>query len=79
VMHTPDVVIRVGRRRYRARAERLPYDEALAHFRQYAQEHPRALKELSRLLHYDYDGSEESLEALSRAIPMVRFRVLGPA
>ncbi len=79
VMHTPEVVIRVGRRRYRARAARLPHDEALTRFRQYAREHPRALKELTHLLHYDYDGSEESLEALSRAIPVVRFQVLGPA
>lgn len=79
VMHTPEVVIRVGRRRYRARAARLPHDEALTRFRQYAREHPRALKELTHLLHYDYDGSEESLETLSRAIPVVRFQVLGPA
>ncbi len=75
VMHTPEVVIQVGRRRYRARAERLPYEEALACFRQYAREHPIALRELSRLLHSPYDGSEAGLEAMAHAVPVVRFLV----
>jgi len=76
VMHTPDVVIQVGRRRYCARAERLPYEQALARFQQYAREHPLALRELTRLLNYPFDGSEAALDALARAVPVVRFRIV---
>ncbi len=79
VMHHPEVRIQVGRRRYRAYAERLPESEALERLRAYAQAHPTALRELVRLLHYPYDGSDESLEAIGRALPVVRFRVLEAA
>ena len=76
VMHTPQVVIQVGTKRYQAIAERLPFAEALARLTTYAREHPTALRELSHLLHYDYDGSDESLQELARALPIVRFRVV---
>ncbi len=78
IMARPEVVIQVKQRRYRARAERLPYEEAIARLRAYAQAHPAALRELSRLLHYRYDGSEASLRELANMLPIVRFRVLGP-
>ncbi len=76
VMHTPKVVIHVGTKRYQAIAERLPYEEALARMQTYAQKHPTALRELARILHYDYDGSEERLQEIARALPVVRFRVV---
>ena len=79
VMHTPEVVIHVGKKRYRATAERLPYEEALARLQNYAREHPTALRELSHILHYDYDGSEASLQQMAEILPIVRFRVTGAA
>ncbi len=79
IMARPEVTIQIRQRRYRARAERLPYDEAFSRLQTYAREHPAALRELSRLLHYPYDGSEASLRELTNTLPIVRFRILREA
>ena len=77
VLAHPEVAVQVGRRRYRARARRLPYEEAVARLQAYARAHPRALQELARLLHYPYDGSEASLRAMAEIVPVVCFRITG--
>lgn len=73
IMRTPEVVIQVGNCRYAAIARRLSPDEGEAELRDYARRHPTALRELSRLIGYEYDGSEESLRRMADQIPVIAF------
>ncbi|NOY98719.1 MAG: nitroreductase family deazaflavin-dependent oxidoreductase [Chloroflexi bacterium] len=75
VMQTPQVTLQVGNRRLSAVARRLPRPEAERELSAYAQEHPLALKELSRILGFRYDGSQASLQMLVDNIPIVAFHV----
>ncbi len=75
IMKTPQVTIQVGRRTMRALARRLPAQEGEAILREYARAHPRALRQLSRLMGLRYDGTPESLRSLAQHIPIVQFRV----
>jgi hypothetical protein len=40
----------------------------------YAHEHPLALRELSRIIQYPFDGSEESARKFGRNIPIIAFQ-----
>lgn len=75
IMKTPQVTIQVGRRKMRARAERLSVDEGEAILQQYAQKHPLALRELSRFMGTPYDGTRESVRRIAERIPIVAFHV----
>ncbi|GAB4524343.1 MAG: nitroreductase family deazaflavin-dependent oxidoreductase [Anaerolineales bacterium] len=70
----PNVTIQIGTRRLPAVAERLPHPEAEAILHRYAQTHPTALRELSRIVGLDYDGSEASLRHLAEMLPVIAFR-----
>lgn len=76
IMHTPEVKIQVGRRKMNATAERLPFPAAKTILNAYAQAHPFALKELSRIIGLSYDGSEADLEKLANLLPIVKFVIL---
>jgi deazaflavin-dependent oxidoreductase (nitroreductase family) len=75
IMHTPQVNIQVGRRKTSATAERLPFPEAKEILKAYAQAHPFALRELSRVIGLSYDGSEADLEKLANLLPIVKFLI----
>jgi len=75
IIATPEVTIQIGRKKFAARAERLPYEEAKAVLAKYAQKHPTALREMSKILGLSYDGSAESLAKLVEALPILAFRI----
>ena len=75
ILHTPDVKIQVGRKKMDALAEHLSYPEAKKVLGEYAEKHPSALRELSRLVGLSYDGSEESLANLAKIMPIIAFHI----
>ncbi len=76
LMHTPEVNIQVGRKKMAAQAERLPIPEAFKIFHNYAEAHPRALRELSRLIGISYNGSEEDLQNMANLLPVLALHIL---
>jgi deazaflavin-dependent oxidoreductase (nitroreductase family) len=74
LMKTPDVTIQIGNQKTPVTAERLSPEEAERILRIYRQEHPRALKELSKILGYELDGTEENFRAFTHAVPVIAFR-----
>jgi len=71
---TPQVTVHVGRRHFAAIAERLEADEATTEFKDYARRHPTALKTLSRVLNYPWDGTEASYHKLAQLLPLIALR-----
>ncbi len=71
----PEVEIQVGWRRYRAVAEVLAPDQAAEVLQAYAQQHPIAFRELSRLLGIPTPQDREGFRRLTQAMPIVAFRV----
>ena len=77
IMHTPQVDIQVGWQKMSARAERLSLEGGEAILQDYAQKHPTALRELSKILNLPYDGSPESVSEMAKVLPVVAFHVKG--
>ena len=74
---TPDVVIRVGRRRIAVRAGRLSPEEAERVMLDYARRHPLAIRELAHVLGWRVNGAEADYRALGRIIPIIALRPRG--
>jgi deazaflavin-dependent oxidoreductase (nitroreductase family) len=66
VEKTPDVVVTVGGRRFKARATRISPEEGERFILEYARQHPVARRVLPRLLGYRTDGTQEDFAALAR-------------
>ena len=75
IMHTPDVNIQVGSRKMSAHAEQLSMEDGEAILSDYAQQHPTAMRELSKFLTISYDGSQESLHAMAQVLPVIAFHI----
>jgi deazaflavin-dependent oxidoreductase (nitroreductase family) len=75
VMHTPDVTIQVGSKRYETQAVRLSPEAAEEELLSYGRNHPTAIKNLAGLMNYPVDGSEDSIRKLGRLLPMIAFKV----
>lgn len=71
---TPEVVIDVGRRRFRALATRIAPEEAELKVLDYARRNPVAIRVLPRMLGYQLDGSEEDFRALAHMSIVVAFQ-----
>jgi deazaflavin-dependent oxidoreductase (nitroreductase family) len=74
ICKTPNVTVYVSTRRRTCIAERVSQQEAASEFKDYARRHPTALKALSRVLGYPWDGTEESYQRLARLLPIVTLR-----
>ena len=77
IMHTPQVDIQVGNRKMSAQAKRLSLEGGEAILQEYAQKHPAALRELSKILNLPYDGNPESVSEMAKVLPVVAFHVKG--
>ena len=73
ITKTPDITIQVGNDKFPARAERLSLDKATRVFNEYTQEHPNAIKNLSKLVGYKIGNSREELMDFLEMIPVVVF------
>ncbi|HBY92828.1 MAG: nitroreductase family deazaflavin-dependent oxidoreductase [Ardenticatenaceae bacterium] len=75
IQKTPDVVVSAGRKRFEARAVRLPVEEAERELRDYARRHPLAFRELSGLMAGQrLRGTDEDFERLAQSVPLVALR-----
>ncbi len=73
IIHTPEVKIQIGNKKFSAIAKRLPVEEAEKIFREYHKRHPNAIKNLSKMIGYQISNDEESITAFMRTIPVVVF------
>jgi hypothetical protein len=73
VEKTPEVVISVGRRRFRVLASRLSPEEAELRVLDYTRRHPIAIRALPRLMGYRLDGTEKDFHVLARLGIVVAF------
>jgi len=73
VMAQPDITIQIGNKRMAAHAERLPLPQATDVMLDYNRRHPAALRNLSTILGYRTDGSEEDVRFLASVVPIVAF------
>lgn len=73
LMHTPQVEVQVGGRRFGAYAERVPAEEGAELLAAYADEHPTAAREISRMVGYEGEGTVENFRALGKSLPVVKF------
>ncbi len=74
ILATPQVVVHVGRRKWDAQAERVSADGGGRVMLDYARRHPIALRELSRIMGYKWDGTQADAAALGRMVPVVALR-----
>ena len=77
IRKTPEVVVTIGRQRIKARAERLPSEEATRELQDYARRNPRAAVALARMMGHSLERPEE-MGALGSHIPIVALRPLEP-
>jgi deazaflavin-dependent oxidoreductase (nitroreductase family) len=75
IQKNPEVVINVGRRQLKAKAERLSGDEAEHWLLDYARKHPRTFRELAHVMTGEkLEGTPEDCHRLAEAAPVVAFR-----
>jgi deazaflavin-dependent oxidoreductase (nitroreductase family) len=75
ILAHPDVEVTVGRQTYRARARRLPRDEAAQVFRAYAGRHPWAMHHLARfMVGRPYQGRDDDWIRLAEHVPVVELQ-----
>ena len=74
VEKTPEVVIDVGRRHFRALARRIAPEEAELKVLDYARRNPLAMRVLPRMMGYTVDGSEADFRALAHLGIVVAFQ-----
>ena len=75
ITHTPQVNIQVGRKKMVAIAEELSKENALKILTSYAEAHPFALKELSRIMGLSYTGKPEEIEQMASLLPIIALNV----
>jgi deazaflavin-dependent oxidoreductase (nitroreductase family) len=76
ISKTPQVEINVGRRHFRALAQRLPLDEAVDEVLDYARRHPTAIRQLGRMIGYQVEHTPEGYRALVAVMPIVAIRLV---
>lgn len=75
IQQTPEVTIVLGLRQWAARAECLSETEGASELLGYARNHPRAFREITRLLvGRSIAGTEENCRELAGTIPIVAFQ-----
>lgn len=77
ICKTPEVMIQVGNKKMRAIAEPLSPEASAKAMVKYAREHPKAARNLAKVLGFAVDGSEEGYRSLARVhIPFVALHVV---
>ncbi len=71
LMHTPDVMIQVGRRILSVHARRLSSKEAADEMADYARRNPKAAHALARFMGFEVDGTEAGYRQLGAQLPFV--------
>ncbi len=76
ILETPEVTIQVGNTRLAARAEPLSPEQSGEAMVAYARKYPTAARNLTKLIGFEVDGSEDSYRAVARDhVPFVRLHV----
>jgi len=63
--------VRVGGKRFNAKAKRISQDQAESTLMDYARRHPKALRGLAAFSGFEVDGSEEDYRKMARQLPTV--------
>ncbi len=71
LMHTPDIIIQVGRRKLAVRARLLSPDEAADEMADYARRNPKAARNLSGFMGFEVDGTDASYRQMGEKLPFV--------
>ena len=75
IIQNTNVEIQVGRKRLLAEAQQLDTSEAGEILLAYAQNNPRSLKALSKIMGYEIDFSHDGILDFGRQIPVIQFAV----
>ena len=73
IIKTPQVTVQVGFGTFNAHAERLSAEEAQKIFIEYRNRHPKALKNLAKLIGYNIGKTEADELAFLRLLPVIAF------
>lgn len=71
---TPRARIQVGRRVLDVRAEELSAEEGGEVMATYASRHPKAARQLMKVMGFEVDGTSEDFRAVGRELPFLRLR-----
>lgn len=77
ILADPLVIIESGNMKQKMKATVISEDAAGWEMLAYARKHPMAARELSKLMGYKVDGSEEDYRAFGKTLKMVRFSKSG--
>ena len=77
LLKTPHVKVDAGGRQLPAIAERLSEEQATRELMDYGKRSPAAIKTLTRIMGYPFDGTEDSYRELGRLLPMFALRIIG--
>jgi deazaflavin-dependent oxidoreductase (nitroreductase family) len=75
IQHNPHVLLSAGARRVEAEAKQLAPALAAAELRDYAQQHPYAIRALANMMTGQaFDGSAAAIEQLAKRVPLIALR-----
>ncbi|MCL4507750.1 MAG: nitroreductase family deazaflavin-dependent oxidoreductase [Chloroflexi bacterium] len=75
IQKNAQVTVQVGNRRWPALAVRLPADAAANHFAVYAQKHPRAFRELAKIMvGEDFSDLNAACRRMATSVPLIALR-----
>jgi len=74
VSANPQVTVQCGRKQWKMHARFLPPEESGEEMLNYARRHPMALRELTRFMGYELDGTQEDIRAMGQSLSMVAFQ-----
>lgn len=64
----PAIEVRIGRQHYTPQQRMLSSEETMHLLEEYQRHHPRAFRELMRIMGYAYEGTPEALRTLSEIL-----------
>ena len=75
IQKNAQVTVQVGNRRWPAQAVRLPDEAAASHFAVYAQKHPRAFRELTKItVGEDFSDMNAACRRVAASLPLLALR-----
>ncbi len=78
VMRSPNVMVQVGLHSWPASAERLNVEETRRALHSYARAHATAFRSLSKVLGFESQDNESSVDKMANELPMIALRPRSP-
>jgi deazaflavin-dependent oxidoreductase (nitroreductase family) len=74
ILKNPEVTIQVGRKKIAAIAEQVPLEAAVKIILDYAHRHPKAIKNLIKIMGYPLGDTDEDYLTFAQIVPVVGIR-----